>query len=65
MPTYSYSCSECDYSNEIFHKTILRGQNIIVCPNCGKESFHKCIGTGKMFVWGGFKGQDFIDKGIT
>ena len=56
MPTYDYLCSECGYKFEKF-QSITAGV-LKKCPECGKMSLQRLIGTGSGII---FKGSGFYE----
>lgn len=57
MPTYEYSCPECDTRHEIVQS--MSDPTLTTCPNCGKESLRKQFsGVGVMFKGSGFYRTD-------
>ena len=56
MPTYDYQCSECGYKFEKF-QSITAGV-LKKCPECGKMSLQRLIGTGSGII---FKGSGFYE----
>jgi putative FmdB family regulatory protein len=56
MPTYDYLCSNCDHEFEKF-QSITAG-NLKKCPECGKMTLQRLIGTGSGVI---FKGSGFYE----
>ena len=56
MPTYDYLCSECGHRFEKF-QSITAGV-LKKCPECGKMSLQRLIGTGSGII---FKGSGFYE----
>ena len=57
MPTYEYSCPECNTHHEIVQS--MADPTLTTCPNCGKESLRKQFsGVGVMFKGSGFYRTD-------
>ncbi|MFA5423946.1 MAG: zinc ribbon domain-containing protein [Phycisphaerae bacterium] len=54
MPTYDYKCTNCEYEFEKFQSMTARP--LRKCPNCGKNTLNKLIGTGAAVI---FKGSGF------
>ena len=54
MPTYDYKCSNCGHHFEVYQS--MKDEKLKVCPNCGKESLTRLIGTGGGLI---FKGSGF------
>jgi len=54
MPTYDYKCTNCEYEFEKFQSMTARP--LRKCPNCGKQTLNKLIGTGAAVI---FKGSGF------
>jgi putative FmdB family regulatory protein len=54
MPTYEYACAECDHRFEEFQS--ITAKPLRKCPQCGKSSLKRLIGTGAGFI---FKGSGF------
>ena len=56
MPTYDYECSSCNSSFELFQK--MSDNPIKKCPNCGKNTAKRLIGSGMGII---FKGSGFYE----
>lgn len=56
MPTYDYFCEECSYEAEIFHS--MKDTAHTFCPQCGKQTLKRRIGTGAGLL---FKGTGFYE----
>ena len=56
MPTYDYLCSNCEHKFEKF-QSITSG-NLKKCPECGKMTLQRLIGTGSGVI---FKGSGFYE----
>ncbi|HWE03007.1 MAG TPA: zinc ribbon domain-containing protein [Tepidisphaeraceae bacterium] len=54
MPTYEYKCKSCGYKFEKFHS--MTAASIKKCPECGKRTVERLIGTGAALI---FKGSGF------
>ena len=54
MPTYEYVCEACGFEFEKFQS--IKADAITLCPNCGKETAQRLIGTGAGLI---FKGSGF------
>jgi putative FmdB family regulatory protein len=54
MPTYEYECETCHHHFEIFQN--MSDAKLSTCPECGKESLERLIGTGSGVH---FKGSGF------
>ncbi len=54
MPTYDYRCSECGHTFEELQS--IAAEPLKVCPNCGKESLKRVLGSGAGMI---FKGSGF------
>lgn len=54
MPTYDYMCENCGYEFEQFQS--ITAKSLRKCPNCGKVSLKRLIGTGSGVI---FKGSGF------
>ena len=61
MPTYTYACSKCGHSFDVFHA--MSATPKIKCEQCG-ASAKKQLGTGAGFIFkgSGFYETDFKDK---
>ena len=61
MPTYTYACSKCGHSFDVFHA--MSATPKIKCEKCG-ASAKKQLGTGAGFILkgSGFYETDFKDK---
>ena len=59
MPTYEYECSRCDHAFELFQQMSAPVKK--KCPECGKLSLKRLIGTGAgvIFKGGGFYETDY------
>ncbi len=56
MPTYDYKCQACDYTFEEFQS--ITAKPLKKCPQCGKMSVKRLIGTGAALI---FKGSGFYE----
>ena len=56
MPTYDYSCKNCDHQWEVFHS--MKQKPIRKCPECGKLKAERLIGAGGGII---FKGSGFYE----
>lgn len=56
MPTYDYQCKDCSHEFEAFQS--MSAEVLKECPECGKESLQRLIGTGAGLV---FKGSGFYE----
>ncbi len=54
MPTYEYVCTECEHHFDEFQS--ITAKPLRKCPQCGKSSLKRLIGTGAGFI---FKGSGF------
>jgi putative FmdB family regulatory protein len=54
MPTYDYECDACGHKFEKFHS--MSAASIKKCPECGKLTVRRLIGTGAGII---FKGSGF------
>lgn len=54
MPTYEYKCDNCDHLFEIYQS--MKDDKLTKCPECGKETLRRLIGTGSGLI---FKGSGF------
>lgn len=54
MPTYEYACTECNHHFDEFQS--ITAKPLRKCPQCGKSSLKRLIGTGAGFI---FKGSGF------
>lgn len=54
MPTYEYACTECEHHFDEFQS--ITAKPLRKCPQCGKQSLRRLIGTGAGFL---FKGSGF------
>jgi len=59
MPTYDYRCNACDHEFELFQSMKDRPKK--KCPECGKNTLERLIGTGAgvIFKGGGFYETDY------
>ncbi len=56
MPTYDYTCENCGYEFEQFQPITARP--LRKCPECGKMSLKRLIGSGSGVI---FKGSGFYE----
>lgn len=56
MPTYEYQCQSCGYEFEKFQS--MAASSLRKCPQCGKLSLRRLIGTGAGVI---FKGSGFYE----
>ena len=56
MPTYDYTCENCGYEFEQFQPITARP--LRKCPECGKTSLKRLIGSGSGVI---FKGSGFYE----
>jgi putative FmdB family regulatory protein len=54
MPIYEYQCSSCRYKLEELQK--INEPPLIKCPDCGKDTLKRLIGSGAGLI---FKGSGF------
>jgi putative FmdB family regulatory protein len=54
MPTYAYVCEKCGHEMEAFQS--IKAKALRKCPQCGKTSLKRLIGTGAGII---FKGSGF------
>ena len=54
MPTYGYACEQCCHEFDSFQS--ITAKPLRKCPQCGKSSLKRLIGTGAGFL---FKGSGF------
>jgi putative FmdB family regulatory protein len=54
MPTYEYACKSCKHAFEEFQS--IKAAPLKKCPECGKASLERLIGTGAALI---FKGSGF------
>ena len=45
MPTYEYECENCSHCEEKF-ASVIEAPKLIECPECGKMTLVKCLGSG-------------------
>ena len=59
MPTYDYACRNCGHEFELFQQMTAKVKR--KCPECGKASLERLIGTGAgvIFKGGGFYETDY------
>jgi len=59
VPTYEYECSKCGHAFELFQQMSASLKR--KCPECGKLSLKRLIGTGSgvIFKGGGFYETDY------
>ena len=56
MPTYEYRCKNCEHEFELFQNMSERVKR--KCPECGKSTLERLIGTGAAVI---FKGSGFYE----
>ena len=56
MPTYEYQCKNCEHEFELFQNMSDRVKR--KCPECGKNTLERLIGTGAAVI---FKGSGFYE----
>ncbi len=56
MPTYDYQCNDCGHALEVFQSITAAPKR--KCPECGKPSLKRLIGTGAGVI---FKGSGFYE----
>jgi putative FmdB family regulatory protein len=54
MPTYAYACEQCGHELEVFQS--ITAKPMRKCPQCGRTSLKRLIGTGAGII---FKGSGF------
>jgi putative FmdB family regulatory protein len=54
MPTYEYRCKACEHEFEVFQS--MKDSPKRTCPECGKRTLERLIGTGAAVI---FKGSGF------
>lgn len=54
MPTYEYKCNHCGHLFEQMQS--ITAKSLRKCPNCGKSTLRRLIGTGAGLI---FKGSGF------
>ena len=54
MPIYEYICDNCGHTFEELQT--MKEAPLVKCPNCGKNTLKKLIGSGSGFI---FKGSGF------
>jgi putative FmdB family regulatory protein len=59
MPTYEYACQQCGHQFEQFQS--ITAKPLKKCPECGKNSLQRLIGTGAgiLFKGSGFYATDY------
>ncbi len=56
MPTYDYRCNACAHEFELFQSMSAKTKR--KCPECGKSTLERLIGTGAAVI---FKGSGFYE----
>ncbi len=56
MPTYQYECELCSHRFDIFQS--MMDKRLKKCPQCGKMSLNRLIGSGAGII---FKGSGFYE----
>lgn len=59
MPTYNFVCNSCGFKMERF--VSIKYPKKSICPQCKKNTFIRCIGTGGGFIFRG-SGFDETDR---
>lgn len=54
MPTYEYKCENCGHQFDVYQS--MKDEKLTTCPNCGKNTLKRLIGTGGGLI---FKGTGF------
>lgn len=54
MPTYEYKCDNCGHEFEIYQS--MKDEKLTKCPECGKLTLKRLIGSGSGLI---FKGSGF------
>ena len=54
MSTYDYRCRECGHTFEEYQP--ITADPLVICPNCGKHTLKRIMGTGGGLI---FKGSGF------
>ncbi len=54
MPNYDYKCENCEHQFEVYQS--MKDEKMTTCPNCGKNSLRRLIGSGSGLI---FKGSGF------
>ena len=62
MPTYEYKCDNCGHLFDFYQS--MNDDKLTKCPECGKETLKRLIGTGGglIFKGSGFYLTDYKDK---
>ncbi|NLH17102.1 MAG: zinc ribbon domain-containing protein [Phycisphaerae bacterium] len=65
MPTYEYACQQCGHRFEEFQS--ITAKPIKKCPECGKTSLQRLLGTGAgiIFKGSGFYATDYRSDNYT
>ena len=65
MPTYDYICDNCGHEFETYQS--MKDDKLTVCPNCGKDSLKRLIGSGSglIFKGSGFYLTDYKNKPVV
>ncbi len=65
MPTYEYQCRECGHSFDEYQP--ITADPLVVCPNCGKRTLKRVMGTGGglIFKGSGFYQTDYKKNGAS
>ncbi|MEI6437530.1 MAG: zinc ribbon domain-containing protein [Candidatus Omnitrophota bacterium] len=56
MPTYDYECRECAHTFDVLQS--MSAPKLTTCPECGKESLARLMGSGSGVI---FKGSGFYE----
>jgi len=56
MPTYDYRCDACGHEFAKFQS--MKDDALVTCPECGKDSLRRLIGSGAGII---FKGSGFYE----
>ncbi len=54
MPTYEYKCENCGHQFDVYQS--MKDEKLKECPNCGKNTLRRLIGSGGGLI---FKGSGF------
>ncbi|MEO8666234.1 MAG: zinc ribbon domain-containing protein [Ignavibacteria bacterium] len=64
MPTYDYKCDDCGHEFEVYQS--MKDAKLTTCPNCGKNTLRRLIGSGSglIFKGSGFYLTDYKNKSV-
>ncbi|MBU1107587.1 MAG: hypothetical protein KKB51_13030 [Candidatus Riflebacteria bacterium] len=61
MPTYSYRCTKCEKTFDVFHSMMCKDSQF--CPECGEDATKLLSASSVIFKGSGFYSTDYRDSG--